>query len=481
MTPQDYACLDGIAIADLIRAGEVSPAEVMAAAREAIARFNPPINAVIETYDDEPGGLPLTASASPLAGAPFLFKDVGGVPEGRLSEAGSRLGRGMRAAYDSSLWRRYRAAGLLPLGRTASPEFAFNLTTENLLHGPTRNPWNPDHSAGGSSGGAAAAVAAGMAPVAEANDGGGSIRIPASCCGVFGLKPTRGRLSSAPGAAEYLSGLSQSHVVTRSVRDSAAALDIAAGAEPGDPYVIERPERPFLEEVGRPVGRPRIAFTTAPWNGASVAPVVRAAVEEAARLCEDLGAIVEEARPELGISWEAFVHANAVIWSSHIAAWIDSLSAATGRPIDADHLEHTSLACYRFGASRSARDLIGALYMCNAVSRSVGRFFENYDLLLTPTLPAPPPPLGLFNADDPELEARGWTAKIFEGSPFTPLFNVTGQPAMSVPWTRTAENLPIGVQFAAPMNGEAMLIRLAAAIEAAHPWDVRIPAYLSTS
>lgn len=480
MTPQDYARLDGMAIAELIRRSEIHPAEVINAARQVIARNNPPINAVVETYDD-PMELPTATVTSPLWGVPFLFKDVGGVPKGRLQEAGSRLGRGMRAAFDSSLWLRYKAAGLLPLGRTASPEFAFNITTENVLHGPTRNPWNLAFSAGGSSGGAAAAVAAGMVPVAEANDGGGSIRIPASCCGVFGLKPSRGRLSAAPAAAEYLSGLSQSHMVTRSVRDSAAALDIAAGREPGDPYVTERPERPFVEEVGRPVGRLRIAFTTEPWNGGSSDPIVRDAVHQAAALCRDLGAVVEEARPELGLSWEAFLRANAIIWSAHIAAWIDSLSAATGRPIDSDHLEHTSLACYRFGAALSASDLIGALAACNIVSRSVARFFEQYDLLLTPVLPAPPPPLGLFDANDPALDAPGWTGKLFDGSPFTPVFNVTGQPAMSVPWGRTANDLPLGVQFAAPMNGEAMLIRLAAAIEEARPWATPAPAYLSTS
>lgn len=480
MTPQDFARLDGMAIAELIRRREIHPREVITAARQMIARHNPAINAVVETYDDAaellPGGI-----ASPLAGVPFLFKDVGGLPQGRLQEAGSRLGRGMRAAFDSSLALRYRAAGLLPLGRTASPEFAFNITTENVLHGPTRNPWNPAFSAGGSSGGAAAAVAAGMVPVAEANDGGGSIRIPASCCGVFGLKPSRGRLSAAPAAAEYLNGLSQTHVITRSVRDSAAALDIAAGAEPGDPYVIERPERPFLDEVGRPPGRLRIAFTTAPWNGGICDPVIRDAVAEAAALCLDLGAVVEEARPELGVSWEVFLRANAIIWSAHIAVWVESLSAATGRPIDADHLEHTSLACYRFGAALGAGDLIGALGVCNAVSRSIGRFFEDYDLLLTPTLPGPPPPLGFYDADDPTLDALQWAGKLFDGSPFTPIFNVTGQPAMSVPWTRTADNLPVGVQFAGPMNGEAILIRLAAAMEEARPWMALPPAYLSTS
>ncbi|MDA5194227.1 amidase [Govanella unica] len=479
MTPEDYAQFDGIGLARLIKRGEISPAEAVKAALERIAQTNPAINAVIETWGsrtarkiaalpDLPGG--------PLAGVPFLLKDVGGSEPGVSHECGSRLARDMAPdKVETALMRRYREAGLISIGRATSPEFAFNITSENILHGPTRNPWSLRHSPGGSSGGASAAVAAGMVPIAEANDGGGSIRIPAACCGLFGLKPSRGRISMAPGAWEYLCGLSATHVVSRSVRDSAAALDAATGAEPGDPYPVRAPERSYLAELDQPLGSLRVGLMLAPWNGGALHPDCRRATLEAAALIADMGVVVEEATPDLGIDWEGFMLANARIWCSNIALWIDGLAAATGRPIGTDTLERSSLACYHFGKSMSAYDLLDAVAVCNMVSRKVGQFFERYDLLLTPSLPQPPHLLGVYDANADYADGLAWTRKIFGGSPYTPTFNVTGQPAVSIPWDLNDEGLPIGVHFAARMGDEAGLFRMGAAIERARPWAQRRP------
>lgn len=474
MTPEDYAQFDGIGLATLIKRGEVSAAEVANAAFAAIARTNPAINAVIETWPDRVSKKIAALPANhpgPLAGVPFLLKDVGGSEPGVTHECGSRLARDISAdTVEGALMRRYREAGLVSIGRATSPEFAFNITTENALHGPTRNPWSLEHSSGGSSGGASAAVAAGMVPIAEANDGGGSIRIPAACCGLFGLKPSRGRISMAPAAGEYLCGLSATHVVSRSVRDSAAALDAAAGAEPGDPYPVQQPDRPYLEEVGRPLGRLRIAVMLEPWNGVPLDPDCRRATLEAAALCADMGAVVEEATPALGLDWDPFMLANARLWCGNIAPWIDALSAYTGRPISEDTIERSSLACYHFGKAMTARDLLDAIAVCNTVSRSFGTFFQTYDLLLTPSLPQPPHRLGVYDANASYADGLAWTKKIFDGSPYTPPFNVTGQPAVTVPWDLNGEGLPIGVHFAARMGDEATLFRMGAAIEQARPW-----------
>ncbi|RMF11984.1 MAG: amidase [Alphaproteobacteria bacterium] len=472
MNIDEYVKLDGLALGKLVRKGDVTAADLAACAQQVIAALNPHINAVIETYTDR--GAP-PQPTGPFAGVPFLVKDVGVAPAGARRECGSRIGEGATATHDCALLDRFRTAGFQIIGRTTAPEMAFNVTTENLLHGPTRNPWDLSRSPGGSSGGAAAAVAAGMVPVAEANDGGGSIRIPASCCGVFGLKPGRGRVSAAPDAWEYLNGLSAAHVVSRSVRDSAAALDAIQGPEPGDPYIIAPPTRSYLNEVARPPEPLRIALMTTPWNGGKVdADCIRAAIE-AADLCETLGHRVEEDAPALGVDWPGFVEANARIWCTNIARMVDALAIETGRQISPDTLEATTLACYEYGKRLSAGELLGALDICNMVSRSVGDFFTRHDMLLTPTLPLPPQPLGTYDANQGGLDALGWTSRLFEASPFTPIFNVTGQPAMSVPLAMSRHGLPLGVQFAARMNREDLLFRLAGQLEQATPWAMRYP------
>lgn len=482
MELRDYVTCDGLSLGEMIRRGEVTADALEACTRAAVAAVNPQINAVIELYDTPDQRT--AAPSGPFAGVPFLVKDMGMAPAGARRECGSRLARGMTADHPAAVLERLTGAGFRVLGRTASPEMAFNVTTENILHGPTRNPWDRTRSAGGSSGGAAAAVAAGIVPMAEANDGGGSIRIPAACCGVFGLKPSRGRTSAAPDAWEFLNGLSSSHVVSRTVRDSAAALDAAAGAEPGDPYIITPPARPYLEDVSRGPGRLRIAVTTdapnanAP-NGSEVDPACARATEDAAKLCADLGHDVDRAAPDLGLSWAAFVEANARVWCANMARLIDAIAAATGRTPGPDTLEATTLACYHYGKTMSADDLLAALDGFNAISRAVGAFFSRYDILVTPTLPAPPLPLGACDANEAGLGAIEWADKLFGISPFTPLFNVTGQPAMSVPLGQTADGLPVGIQFAAGLNREDLLFGLAGQLETAAPWIHRHPPILA--
>lgn len=473
MNIDEYMNFDSLSLGELVRRGEVTADELETCAKAAVATINPRINAVVELYDapDQRAAAP----SGPFAGVPFLVKDMGMAPAGARREWGSRLARGMIAPHPAAVLERLTGAGFRVLGRTTTPEMAFNVTTENLLHGPTRNPWDLTRSAGGSSGGAAAAVAAGIVPVAEANDGGGSIRIPAACCGVFGFKPSRGRTSAAPDAWEFLNGLSSSHVVSRSVRDSAAALDAAAGAEPGDPYIVTPPARPYLEDVTRGPGRLRIALTTEAPNSGDVDPSCARAAEDAAQLCADLGHDVDRAAPDPGLPWAGFVEANARVWCANMARLIDAIAAATARTPGPETLEATTLACYDYGKAMTADDLLSALDAFNTSSRAMGAFFNRYDVLVTPTLPAPPLPLGACDASEDGLSALQWADKLFGISPFTPIFNVTGQPAMSVPLGGSPDGLPIGVQFAAPLNREDMLFGLAGQLETAAPWVHRHP------
>lgn len=478
MTPEEYVKFDAIGLAKLIKQRDVSVKDVHDAAQAVISKINPQINSVIETWPERAAGKCDAAidTDGPLAGVPFLLKDVGGSEPGVRHECGSRIARDMAPdVSESAVMRRYREAGMVSIGRTTSPEFAFNITTENVLHGATRNPWNLEYSAGGSSGGAAASVASGMVPIAEANDGGGSIRIPASACGLFGLKPSRGRISMAPFAAEYLCGLSATHVVSRSVRDSAAALDAAAGAEPGDPYPVRQPERLYSEEITRPLGRLRVALMTDVWTGKPLHPECLRAVEDAARLLEAMGVVVEYKSMSLGMDWQSFMIANARLWCGNIAPWVDMLAAYTDRPISEDMLERASYASYQYGKSLTGTEMLEAMSAMNLVSRTVGQFFETYDMVLTPMLPDPPAQLGTYDANAEYATGLEWTEKILSASPFTPVFNVTGQPAVSVPWSISSAGLPIGIQLAANMGDEAVLFRAGAAIEQARPWGKDYP------
>ena len=472
MQLHEYTSFDGLGLAQLLRAGHVSAAELHDAAVRACAAVNPHINAVVELWSADCSPID---SAAPFAGVPFLIKDVAITMAGHRSEYGSRLGAGHVAAADSHLMTQLRQAGLRTFGRTSTPEMAFATTTEPVLYGATRNPWNLALSAGGSSGGAAAAVAAGIVPLAHATDAAGSIRVPAASTGLFGLKPSRGRVSNGPAMDEIFSGLGVQLGVSRSVRDSAALLDCVQGAMRGEPYVTAAPRATWLSQVDVAPGRLRIGVQRDACNGARPVSAVRAALDASVRLLEELGHHVEEVSPDLGVPWDAFVQANAGIWCANLVPWMDGVAQESGRTVSPDTLEPATLACYRYGQSVSAVDFVAALDVRNTVTRQAGALFGRYDVLLTPTLPDLPWPLGRYGENEAALDGLGWTARLFEHSPYTPLANVAGLPAMSVPLAQSADGLPIGMQFMAAYGNDGTLLRLAGQLERAAPWGQRRP------
>ncbi len=466
----EYATLDGLGIAELVRKKEISAAEAAGTAMEAIQVVNPQLNAVIEDYPDRVNQEP---ADGPFKGVPFLIKDLVIHEAGQTNELGSRLAKGMVAPNDTELMVRFRNAGLVTLGRTTTPEFGFCATVEALIYGNTHNPWNLDHSPGGSSGGSAAMVAARAVPIAHANDGGGSIRIPAACCGLVGLKPTRGRNSLGPDVSEAIGGFAIEHVVTRTVRDSAAVLDATNGPLAGDPYIIAPPARPYLGEVTTKPKALNIAFTTETWSGDPVDPECVAAVHDTAKLLESLGHNVTEASPK--IDYEPFMEATAKIWAAGETAWILAVAAATGRTPGPDTLETSILATYEVGMKMTAIEYQGALNVLNTTCRAVGPFFEQYDMLLTPTCAKPAWKLGEMDANKPGWDLMSWSRFVFGICAFTPLFNATGHPGVSLPLAMSSGGLPIGLQFVGQWGREDMLYQLSGQLEQASPWIDRRP------
>jgi amidase len=474
----EYARYDALGLADLVRRREVSPKELVQTAIDGAGRVNPAINAVIEMWGEEVdetyAGRDATA---PFYGVPFFIKDIGVQSAGRRSEAGSRLAQGLTAAEDSFLMRRFNRSGLITIGRTTSPELGFSPATETVLNGATRNPWNSAFSPGGSSGGAAATVASGVVPMAHANDGGGSTRIPAACCGLFGLKQTRGRVSFGPGSEEALTGLGVELCVSKSVRDSAALLDAAHGYELGDPFAVPSPQQSYLGEAASRPGRLRVAVLETSMNGAPLPPALAEGIADVAKLCGTLGHDVEMiAKAPLGSSWDEFVKALAVLWGANLASTIDQIAKATGRPISLDTLEPASLKAYEYGRGLSATDLLSAFAARNIASRAAAGFLQRYDVLLTPTLAHLPTRIGAWEHVDHDMDGAGWIARMFDIIPNTPFANFTGQPAMSVPlcWDE-GTGLPIGMQFLGRWGEEGLLLRLAAQLEEARPWAHRKP------
>ncbi len=454
MNLSDYIEYDAIGLAQLISSGQVSAHEVQQVARQATLAVNPALNALVGELFDKP--LPYAASG-PFAGVPFAMKDLVLHAQGVPTRLGSRLtGQGVAFPYDTDLMTRFRQAGLATLGRTSCPEFGFNASTEPLSNGPTVNPWDTSRSSGGSSGGSAALVAARALPVAHANDGAGSIRIPAAWCGLVGLKPTRGRTPVSPDYDELVSGLAIEFAVTRTVRDAAALLDAVNGPGIGDKYEIASPARPYTEEVGTPPGQLRIALTSRAWSGVAVEQEHVQAVESVGRELLSLGHRVEEASPPL--DWEAFVASQLPLWTTSLAGSAVGLAAVLGIELGPEVL-----------------DLFAAQRTGNFINRAVGAFFRDYDVLVTPTVATLPPPLGYLNQNDPTLDPRGWLDKGFAVVPFTPLFNATGQPALSLPLAQSSTGLPIGIQCVARYGDEATLFRLAAQLEQALPWASRRP------
>jgi amidase len=473
-----FATLDATAQAELVRRREASPRELVDAAIARIERLNPQLNAVIHPLFDKArkaadGPLP----DGPFRGVPFLLKDILGTSAGDPYHAGMGFLRRQRwtEPVDATLTTRFRAAGLVVCGRTNVPELGLMPSTEPLAYGPTRNPWDPSRSPGGSSGGSAAAVASGLVPVAHANDGGGSIRIPASACGVVGLKPSRGRTSLGPAAGELWAGFGVEGVVSRSVRDTAAILDAIEGYEPGDPYVTPAPLGPYRNDVGADPGRLRIGMLVQDPTGTfAVHPDCVAAAQAAGKLLSSLGHRVEESHPA-ALADPAFTEAIILIVTTSVARDLDLWAERTRRPLGPTDVEPTTWAMAEAGRGPDARDYIRAVATVHAATRQVLAWWHRgFDLLVTPTLPEPPPVLGSFmpTADEPMRGLLHATSFVT----FTMPFNATGQPAISLPLHWNREGLPIGVQLVAAYGREDLLIRVAAQLEQAAPWAARRPA-----
>ncbi|MBP17950.1 MAG: amidase [Pseudomonadales bacterium] len=475
MKLSEYASYDGLGLAELVRQGDITPRELADLALAAIEQLNPKINAVVGLIEEETeASLARSGEGGPFDGVPFLIKDLGISYAGVLSEMGSRLGRGVVAPHDSELAIRLKRSGVVTLGRTNTPEFGVNASAEPVANGPTRNPWDLGRIAGGSSGGSAAAVAAGMVPLGHANDGAGSIRFPAACCGVFGLKPSRGRVSFGPDADELAFGLGSQLALSRSVRDSAAMLDAIEGLDVGTRLMLPPPERPYLEEAGRDPSPLRVAFSAnAPEGGTPVDRQVCDAINEIARLCEELGHEVREGAPGMNVPDLANIFLS--LASPGIAGWAGGLAEATGRPLSEETLEATTLEILEYGRRMTAIDLLASLDKVNTLSRSTGRFFETCDVWLSPVTVSPPIELGVLDANAKGVDGQAWFEKIFSYGAFTTIFNATGQPAMSMPLCWSGDGLPIGIQFAAGLGREDILFQLAGQLERARPWRDKRP------
>ena len=477
----ELASLDATAQAQLVREGSATPAELVDAAIARVEAINPQLNAVIHPLFDKAreqaaGPLP----DGPFRGVPILFKDlqcaVAGDPYHRGTNALKRVGH--LAQHTDDLAVRYLEAGFVCIGRTNTPEFGLVPTTEPHAHGASRNPWDTTRTTGGSSGGSAAAVASGMVPLAHANDGGGSIRIPASCNGLVGLKPSRGRTSQGPDSGHLSSPLTVEGCVSRSVRDTAAVLDALRRPFPGQAVVAPEPARPFAQEVGADPGRLRIGVLTAnPLGTGEVHADCVAAVEDAARLLESLGHVVEYEYPK-AFEDPAVVGYFTALWDAGLADEITDIGRKLGRDVTADDVEPLTWDMYQSGLGVTAQQLLDAVHALEHFGRDIGAWWEpfdgstGFDLLLTPTLAEPPVPLGTF--ENAEMPILGFMrAAAF--APFCAGFNLSGQPAISLPLSWNAEGLPVGVHLAAAYGREDLLLRIASQLEVARPWADRVP------
>jgi amidase len=470
MDSDEYARYDGIGLAELVRAGEIRPAELLDAALAQLERRNPALNAVTSVFegigrDSISQGLP----HGPFRGVPYLLKDLSQQLAGTVTTGSCRVLVGQAAERDSTLVARLRAAGLVIFGKTNTPELGLSVTTEPAMFGPTRNPWDLARIAGGSSGGAAAAVAGGIVPMAQASDSGGSIRIPASCCGLVGLKPTRGRNPLGPDLFESLGGATTTHAVTRSVRDCAALLDVTSGADLGDPYLCHPHQGTFLEETHRAPGQLRIAVMAEPYIEAAVDPEVRGALDATVGFLESLGHCLEAARPRL--DGAALVASVPVVFGAHVCVLLDNAAARRVRPWLEDEVEPLTWKLVCLARAEGASAYAAAIEAYQRAARAAARFHEDWDLLLSPTLATPPVPLGVLSTENADPAAGAWQA-FSRFSPFAAIANLTGQPAISLPIARSGDGLPIGMMFTAGLGREDLLLRLAAQLEAASPWQL---------
>ncbi|PVA11997.1 amidase [Pelagivirga sediminicola] len=469
----DYESHDATALAALIAHGEVSPLDLLQCAIDRAEARDPAVNALSQKlYDHGRGAIAGGLPDGPFRGVPFLLKDASADLKGYVTANGARLLKdGTPATADSTLVARYKAAGLVIFGKTTTPEFSLAASTETSLTGATRNPWDISRSAGGSSGGAAAAVAAGIVPAAHGSDGGGSIRIPASCCGLFGMKPSRARNPSGPLVGEGWGSLSVAHVLTRSVRDSAAMLDATQGMAPGDPYCAPPRARPYVDEVRTDPGRLRVGWHIAPMSGADVAAPCREAAQDAAHLLASLGHDVDE----ITLPGQSG-HIQQAIWvlvASNVARSIRSIGDQRGRKVTRDEVDAVTWSALTDAREMDAQDYAEALYQIHAQSRRMAELHARYDLILSPTLATPPPKLGIQRTDTDDIKAYRSALTAF--TPYTQLFNMTGAPSMTMPlyWTvpdAPGGELPIGVMLSADFGREDILFRLAGQLETARPW-----------
>jgi amidase len=467
MNQDEYLAQDAVSLADLIRRGQVSASEALEAALVRHGQVDERVNSVSNLFPDiarqaTQDGLP----DGPLTGVPFLLKDLGAMMSGTVTSSGSRLFKSHRAESDSAIVADYKRAGLNIFGKTNTPEFGLTPVTEPALFGPTRNPWDLTRSSGGSSGGAAAAVASGIVPAAHASDGGGSIRIPASACGLVGLKPSRGRVSFAP-LGEGWGGLSTQHCVSWTVRDTAVLLDVVAAPQPGDPYFLPVPQVPFAKQIAAPPKALRVAFSTQALCASALDPDCKAGVLATAKLLESLGHQVEEVT--IAYDAQSMTAAGGVCTSSGMAATLDAVASARGRPIDDDEIEPLTRSMYRRARKMTGADFAQAVAAAHAFGRQMGQFHQSYDVLLLATLGTPAIELDVLGGNVASFD--GYTEALFNFMPNTQPFNMSGQPAITLPLCRSAGGLPIGMQLVAAIGQDGLLLQLSAQLEAAQPWN----------
>ena len=489
----EYDDHDATALAALVHTRQVSAAELVEAAIARIEARNPALNAVVHTQFERARREAGAPRPGPFAGVPFLLKDLMAEDAGEPSTSSCRLGSAWRADRDAELVARYKRAGLIILGRTNTPELGIMGTTESAFRGPARNPYDPTRSPGGSSGGSGAAVSARMVPAAHGGDGGGSIRIPASHGGLVGLKPTRGRNPLGPSGGEHWASLVEEHVLTRTVRDTAALLDATAGPDEGAPYQVRDPARPFAAEVGEPPGRLRIAFTPQALFAEANDPACVAAVTEAAALARSLGHEVEEAMPPF--DRPALIRAYLFVVAAGVSSDLATAAARAGRPAKASDVEPATWLLFQIARALPAADYVAAIDLIRRTARQVAGFFARYDVLLTSTTARPPVRIGELAPSRAEalqigvlraLPVRALLMKAVDemargplaATPNTQLFNMTGQPAVSLPLAWNAAGLPIGTQWVGRYGREDVLLRLASQLEAARPWTARRPPLL---
>jgi len=463
----EYSEYDGLGLAALVAKGEISPAELVEAAIERAERRNGVLNAIVyKAYDEARATAKTTLPDGPFRGVPFLVKDLLIGVAGWPRSSGSKFMAGFVDTEDTGLMRRYRSSGVVPLGKTNTPEFGITGTTESAQLGPCRNPWNPAHSTGGSSGGSAAAVAAGIVPMAHGGDGLGSIRIPASCCGLVGLKVTRDRNPHLPDGYDFAQGNVVEHVLTRTVRDSAAMLDVTGVPEPASPYAPPAKARPYLAEIERAPGRLRIAWSSETANGRPIQPEIQALLETVATRIEQLG---HEVVPRgLGVDLRALYAAQNALAGANFAAGMQRLIEKIGREPEPHELEPLTWAALKGGRRVTGAEALYSMQERRMLGRGVLALFESFDVYLTPVMGTAAPPLGYINpvtVDPAEIRRRN--GELF---PFPAPFNFTGQPSIALPLCRSSTGLPVGMMFSARYADEATLFRLAAQLEKECPW-----------